>query len=110
MTTFYGWRVVGAAFVVLFTAYGAQYSFGVFFNALRLCDRLNLQLRLRGVSQRAPRGLVLGACICTVIPYVNLLIGIPIIWTITVCLLQSSVNQVAALRRDQWDASVYEAA
>jgi len=31
---FYGWKVVAAAFVVLFTAYGAQYSFGVFFNAL----------------------------------------------------------------------------
>jgi MFS family permease len=31
---FYGWRVVGAAFVVLFTAYGAQYCFGVFFSAL----------------------------------------------------------------------------
>jgi MFS transporter, OFA family, oxalate/formate antiporter len=31
---FYGWRVVAAAFVILFTAYGAQYSFGVFFNAL----------------------------------------------------------------------------
>ena len=31
---FYGWRIVAAAFVVLFTAYGAQYCFGVFFNAL----------------------------------------------------------------------------
>jgi MFS family permease len=31
---FYGWRVVAAAFMVLFTAYGAQYSFGVFFAAL----------------------------------------------------------------------------
>jgi MFS family permease len=31
---FYGWRVVAAAFLVLFTAYGAQYSFGVFFAAL----------------------------------------------------------------------------
>lgn len=31
---FYGWRVVAAAFVVLFTAYGAQYCFGVFFAAL----------------------------------------------------------------------------
>jgi MFS family permease len=31
---FYGWRIVTAAFVVLFTAYGAQYSFGVFFAAL----------------------------------------------------------------------------
>lgn len=31
---FYGWRIVAAAFVVLFTAYGAQYCFGVFFSAL----------------------------------------------------------------------------
>lgn len=31
---FYGWVVVGAAFFVLFTAYGAQFSFGVFFSAL----------------------------------------------------------------------------
>ncbi|HEV8457657.1 MAG TPA: MFS transporter, partial [Methylomirabilota bacterium] len=31
---FYGWVVVGGAFLVLFTAYGAQYSFGVFFSAL----------------------------------------------------------------------------
>jgi MFS family permease len=27
---FYGWRVVGAAFTVLFVAYGLQFSFGVF--------------------------------------------------------------------------------
>ena len=31
---FYGWVVVGGAFAVLFTAYGAQYAFGVFFSAL----------------------------------------------------------------------------
>ncbi len=31
---FYGWVVVAGAFVVLFVAYGAQYSFGVFFAAL----------------------------------------------------------------------------
>ncbi|MBI1728274.1 MAG: MFS transporter [Candidatus Rokubacteria bacterium] len=31
---FYGWAVVGAAFSVLFMAYGAQFSFGVFFSAL----------------------------------------------------------------------------
>ncbi|HTO10130.1 MAG TPA: MFS transporter [Candidatus Binatia bacterium] len=30
----FGWRIVAAAFVILFTAYGAQYCFGVFFNAL----------------------------------------------------------------------------
>jgi MFS family permease len=31
---YYGWRVVAAAFVILLTAYGAQYCFGVFFRAL----------------------------------------------------------------------------
>jgi OFA family oxalate/formate antiporter-like MFS transporter len=31
---FYGWVVVAGAFAVLFVAYGAQYSFGVFFAAL----------------------------------------------------------------------------
>jgi MFS family permease len=31
---FYGWRIVAAAFAILFTAYGAQYCFGVFFAAL----------------------------------------------------------------------------
>jgi MFS family permease len=32
--TFYGWRVVAGAFVVLCLAYGTQYSFGIFFAAL----------------------------------------------------------------------------
>ncbi len=32
---FRGWSVVAGAFVILFVAYGAQYSFGLFFAALR---------------------------------------------------------------------------
>lgn len=31
---FHGWKIVAGAFLVLFVAYGAQYSFGVFFAAL----------------------------------------------------------------------------
>lgn len=31
---FYGWVIVGGAFIVLFTAYGTQYAFGVFFPTL----------------------------------------------------------------------------
>lgn len=31
---FYGWVVVGTAFSILFMAYGAQFSFGVFFSAM----------------------------------------------------------------------------
>ena len=34
MRVFRGWIVVAGAFSVLFVAYGAQYSFGVFFSAL----------------------------------------------------------------------------
>jgi MFS family permease len=34
VAVFRGWTVVGGAFLVLFVAYGAQYSFGVFFSAL----------------------------------------------------------------------------
>ena len=34
MPVFRGWTIVGGAFLVLFSAYGAQYSFGVFFSAL----------------------------------------------------------------------------
>src|SRR5207237_1242397 len=33
LKVFYGWIVVAGAFLVLFVAYGAQYSFGVFFSA-----------------------------------------------------------------------------
>ena len=32
---FRGWTVVAGAFVILFVAYGVQYSFGLFFAALR---------------------------------------------------------------------------
>ncbi|HEX7837892.1 MAG TPA: hypothetical protein VF469_10545 [Kofleriaceae bacterium] len=78
----------------------------VFFSALRLCDRLSFQMKLRGLSQRAPRGLVLAACIVWVIPYVNLLLGWFILWTIAVCVLQSAVNRVASLGPMDWDATV----
>jgi len=78
----------------------------IFFNSLRLCDRLTLQLRLRSLPERAPRGLLIAACICTVIPYVNFFVGIPILWTIAVCMLQSTVNRIARLSPSDWDATV----
>jgi hypothetical protein len=94
-------KAIGFQFIPYYNLYW------IFFSALRLCDRLSLQLQLRGQAPRAPRGLVLAACVCSVIPYFNLLIGIPIMWTIAVCFLQSTVNTVAALPQNQWDASVH---
>lgn len=78
----------------------------VFFSTLRLCDRLSFQMKLRGLSDRAPRGLLLAACIIWVIPYVNVLLGWFIVWTIAVCVLQSAVNRVASLSPTDWDATV----
>ena len=93
-------KAIGFQFIPYFNLYW------LFFSALRLCDRLTLQLKLRGERHEAPRGIVLAACILTVIPYINLAIGIPILWTIAVCMLQSTVNRVAKLSPTEWDASV----
>jgi hypothetical protein len=92
-------KAIGFTFIPYYNLYW------VFFNSLRLCDRLTLQFRLRGRRDSAPKGMLLAACIVGVIPYVNLFIGLPILWTIAVCLLQSSVNKVADLGADTWDAS-----
>ncbi len=92
-------KAIGFQFIPYFNLYW------VFFSALRLCDRLNLQFRLRGQETGAPRSLALATCITSVIPYVNIVIGFPIMWTITVCRLQAAVNRVAALPRTAWDAS-----
>ena len=91
-------KAIGCQFIPFYNYYW------IFFNALRLSDRITLQFRLRGMTTTAPRGLLLAACVVTVIPYVGLLIGIPIVWTIAACMLQSSINQAAALSPNDWDA------
>lgn len=96
-------KAIGFQFIPYFNLYW------VFFSAIRLADRLSLQLRLRGLPDRAPRGLLIAACIFTVIPYLNVLIGIPIMWTIAVCYLQATVNKIAALPPDSWDATPLDA-
>jgi hypothetical protein len=93
-------KAIGFTFIPYYNLYW------IFFNSLRLSDRLTLQFRLRGLRDSAPRGMLLAACIVGVIPYVNLFIGLPVIWTIAVCLLQSSVNKVADLDASTWDATV----
>jgi hypothetical protein len=92
-------KAIGFQFIPYYNLYW------IFFSALRLCDRLSLQLKLRGLPKRAPRGLVLTACIFSVIPYVNL-ITLPILWTIAACRLQSTVNRIAELSPAQWDATL----
>jgi hypothetical protein len=92
-------KAIGFQFIPYFNLYW------VFFNSLRFCDRLTMQYRVRGIRRSAPRGLATAASIFTVIPYLNILIGIPIMWTITTCMLQHSVNEIAALPPTSWDAT-----
>jgi hypothetical protein len=84
-------KAIGFSFIPYFNLYW------VFFNSMRLADRLNLQFRLRGMEEKAPKGLMIACSVLGVIPYVNIFIGFPIMWTIGVCFLQSACNQVAAL-------------
>lgn len=91
-------KAIGYQFIPYFGFYW------IFFSSLRLADRLNLQLRLRNRSERAPKGLLIAACVASVIPYFGL-IAIPTLWTVAVCLLQSTVNKVAELAPGDWDAT-----
>lgn len=95
-----GGKALGFSFIPYFNIF-----YWLFFNSLRLCSRLTLQFKLRGLPDRAPRAMVLTATIFGAIPYVNLLIGIPIMWTIAAPMLQASVNRIAALPPTQWDGT-----
>ena len=58
---FFGWRVVAAAFTVLFVAYGIQFSFGVFVK--EITDDHGLESRPGPVALRRVRGPLLGAVV-----------------------------------------------
>jgi hypothetical protein len=81
---------IGFMFIPFFNWYW------IFFNSLRLCDRITLQYRLRGSNDEAPRGLVLAAAVCSVIPYVGFL-SLFVLWTVATCLLQWKINSLIAL-------------
>lgn len=84
-------KAIGFSFIPYFNFYW------VFFNSMRLAERINLQYRLRGEAPRAPWGFMIACAVMTVIPYINILIGFPIMWTIGACLMQSSVNRLCEI-------------
>ncbi len=81
---------IGFMFIPFFNYYW------LFFNSLRLCDRVTFQYALRGRNEQAPRGLALAASVCSVIPYVNL-VTMPILWTLFTVLLQHRINRLVEL-------------
>jgi len=88
-------KAIGFMFIPFFNFYW------MFFNYLRLCDRINDQRAMRGLSPSAPRGLAMASCIITLIPYVNFLVGYLIIEPIFVGMLQASVNELVLVTAQQ---------
>ncbi|GAB4567825.1 MAG: hypothetical protein Tsb0020_20680 [Haliangiales bacterium] len=89
-------KAIGFSFIPYFNMYW------VFFSSLRLADRINLQFRLRGKPEKAPKSMMIACSVLSVIPYLNILIGLPIMWTIGSCMLQSAVNEAAELDPHEW--------
>jgi hypothetical protein len=83
-------RAIGFMFIPYFNFYW------VFFHLLRLTDRINLQLRIRGLPPTVPRGLMIALGVTLVIPYVNLAIGGPILGSIAAWRMQRAINQLVA--------------
>lgn len=84
-------KSIGFQFIPFFNVYW------MFFNSLRLCDRVTLQYRLRGHNDEAPRGLMLAASVCSVIGFFGMFISMFTLWPIATCLLQHRINRLVEL-------------
>lgn len=83
-----GGKAIGFSFIPWFNLYW------MIFNPLRLTDRINFQSHLRNKGDVVPKWIVMMASILSVIPYVNILFGIPV-WGAAVYALQSGINELA---------------
>ena len=83
-------KAIGFTFIPYFNFYW------IFFNSLRLTDRLNFQFELRGLPHEINRGIPMVASICSVIPYANILLA-PIMWLVNAIHMQQAVNRLAQL-------------
>ncbi|MEI6085095.1 MAG: DUF1559 domain-containing protein [Verrucomicrobiota bacterium] len=83
-------RAIGFCFIPFYNFYW------IFFTYRRLCLRLDEQRGLYGLPPKNLTGLATTACIFQVIPYVNLLIGLPIIFPIFAGMMQANVNELVA--------------
>ena len=76
----------------------------VFFNGLRLADRINLQLRLRDEAPRIDRSWVVTAGVASVLPYVNFILA-PIAWLVVAIQMQRAINRIVEIDRGEGEAS-----
>ena len=89
-----GAKAVGFSFIPYFNLYWFV------FQPMRLTDRLNLQDRIRDREDGTNRGLMLTLSILGMIPYINILIGIPL-YSIGVYKLQKQINRLAEERKGE---------
>lgn len=99
-----GGKAIGFSFIPYFDIFYWQ-----FFNKRRLCDRLDLQLRLRGLPNAAPKGLLTATCILNFIPYAGWAVNWLILWPIANARLQTTINRIAALPPTSFDATLLPA-
>lgn len=84
-------KAIGYSFIPFFNVYW------LFFNTLRLCDRVTLQYRLRGRSEEAPRGLMLSSSVVSVVGFLGLFFSVFTLWPLASCLLQYRINRLIEL-------------
>ncbi len=87
-------KAIGFMFIPFFNLYW------MFFNYLRLCDRINDQRRMRGLAPTAPRGMAMATCIIMCIP-VKALVGGLIMMPIFFGMLQGNINELVEVTARQ---------
>lgn len=93
-------KAIGFGFIPYFNLYW------MFFNTLRLSDRLSLQFKLRDQPERGPRGLWMTACILQLIPYVGWALAYLVFWPLAIGTTQSRINRLVELPATTFDASL----
>ncbi len=84
-------RAIGFSFIPYFNFYWW------IFNPIRLADRLNAQSRIRDEEDIVSKGLITLCSIISVVPYLNILLGLPV-WGVGVYKLQKAINQLSEER------------
>lgn len=72
-----------------------------FFEGIRICDRINEQRHVAGLPPTAPRGMAIAYGVVMILPYINILVGFPILGPIYYGMLRASVNELVAVTRGQ---------
>lgn len=100
-----GGKALGFYFIPYFNVFYWQ-----LFAKRRLCDRLDLQLRLRGLPDDSPKGLITAISIINIFVYVGWAFNWLFLWPIANARLQSTINKVAALPPNHFDVTLLPSA